>query len=79
MKIQIILKSPDSVDDCVRQAVADDMYARGVPDGAAADDERDELIAEVHKKLEKWIEYKEYLTVEFDLDAGTARVVERRT
>lgn len=28
------------------------------------------------KALDKWIEFEEYLTVEFDLEKGTARVVE---
>ena len=31
----------------------------------------------VQKQIGKWLEYGEYITVEFDLDAGTATVCER--
>lgn len=32
---------------------------------------------ELERFLDRWITYGEYVTIEFDTDAGTAKVVER--
>ena len=60
MKIQITMKDPDAISLAVHSACRE-----GVPfeDGLPVGDVR-------------WVLFRELITVEFDLDAGTARVVE---
>jgi hypothetical protein len=74
MKITILFKDPDGVHQCIRDEIADSL-----PTGLSAE-EQDALI-EIRRdaalgKLKRWIEYDENLEVEFDLDAGTAKVRE---
>ena len=76
MKIKITLKSPDAIHDAVQAAVISEM-----PDGLEGADFRHEVTTRMNElfygPLHKWIVHKEYLTVEIDTDAGTARVCEQ--
>jgi len=76
MKIKIILKDPDGVYDAVLDAVKNDLAATTGID----DTERDELVSrritKVSDQIGKWVKYGEYVTVELDTEAGTARVCE---
>jgi len=56
MKIKVTFKTPDVIDDAVRD-IEDE-------------DER----AEVADYLKRWIEYGEYITIEFDTIHDTAEV-----
>jgi hypothetical protein len=72
MKISITFKDPDGVYESIQEAVA--VSVRDIADH----DER-EAIAEtrtekVNAALKRWIEYGEYLRVDFDTDAMTATV-----
>ena len=73
MKFRIMFKDPDGVSECLDDAAKD-----ALPEGLDAD-EREAVIETRCEKLkkfaERWIEYGEYLCVEFDADAGTAVVV----
>ena len=74
MKIRVTMKDPDSMYDCVQDAVKAEVTALGLP----ADEV--EMVIEargekVRAALKTWVEYSEYLTVEFDTDAMTANVV----
>lgn len=74
MKITITFKDPDAVYDAVQQAVHATM-----PEGIKAHET--EMLAEFRHKdisdeLKHWIRYGEYLTVEFDLETKTAKVLE---
>jgi predicted metal-dependent phosphoesterase TrpH len=75
MKIRMQLKDPDGVSDSIQEAVEKSVAASGITD----EDEREALIEarteKAGKAIGKWVEYGEYLTVEFDTDAGTATVV----
>lgn len=75
MKIRINMKSTYAVADAVSDAVENSIK----PLTGLSEDEMDSLRelreAAAYVKLEKWIKYKEYITVEFDLDARTATVV----
>jgi hypothetical protein len=75
MKIQITFKDPDRVGDAVQQAVSEAVHV--VPD--LSTDERDMVMdarmERTWEDLEKFIEYQEYVTIEIDTEAGTARVV----
>lgn len=73
MKIKITFKDPDGVFECIREAVEATL-----PEGLSPH-ERNQLVESRHEetasRLRKWLKYGEYLTVEFDTDAGTAVVV----
>lgn len=74
MKFVITLKSPDHIADSVQKAVDASLLHSNLDDDEheAALDIRREA---VWSKLKKWIEYREYIRIEFDLDAGTATVL----
>ena len=74
MKLKITFKDPDVVTDAIREAVAIEVSAIE----QLSTEEKEDLIAsragKVETHLEKWITYGEYVTIEFDTDAGTATV-----
>jgi len=68
------MKDPDGVHESIRDAVEESL-----PDDLLDGDEREALfetrVDKTERLLSKWIECGEYLSVEFDLDEGTARVL----
>lgn len=76
MKIVISMKNPDCVSDAVRES-AQDFVNEKRP--SLAGNAREEAIRAREKsilgQLSKWIEYEEYINVEFDLVTGTAKVL----
>lgn len=75
MKITITLKDPDGVIDSINDCLKDEV--RSIE--GLSDDEKEDLIEtrreEVNEKLSKFIEYGEYVTIEFDTELLTARVL----
>jgi hypothetical protein len=76
MKIKLTFKDPDGVWESINQAARDSLdEVNGI-----SKDERESLLEFRHEELSsalaKWIKYGEYCSVEFDTEAGTARVVE---
>jgi len=75
MKFRVTLKDPDGPYECIQDAAKEMVNAiRGIDEG--------EKKGLVEKRVEtlrdfagRWMEYGEYITVEFDTDAGTAVVV----
>jgi hypothetical protein len=78
MKFKIIMKDPDGVWGCLRDAAIESANA---VDGISQE-ERDALIESRRESLgalcNKWFEYDEYLTVEIDTEAKTIVVWERK-
>lgn len=76
MKIKVTMKDPDTMYDCVQDAVKADVAKLGLPE-----DEAESLIEmkaeKEREKLSKWFEYGEYLSVEFDTEAMTATVLDK--
>lgn len=77
MKLEVTWKTPDATDYTIREAAE-----RAVEDQEGVDsEERDWLIQNqaeaLSEALERWVGYGEVITVEFDLTAGTATVLER--
>lgn len=73
MKFRITLKNPDhwsdSVNDAVRDSVSD-----------IKDEEEREACEEIRREkiwdfLERWVDWKEYVTLETDTEAGTLIVL----
>ena len=77
MKINVYLKDPDGFSESIDDAVKADVKALGLPA-----DEAKALIEVRRQKasdaLMKWVEYGEYVAIDFDTDAGTATVVVRK-
>jgi hypothetical protein len=77
MKISVYLKDPDGFSNEVDEAVKKSLADLGLDE-----DEMEPLIErrteKVWKQLEKWVEYQEYVGIEFDLEAGTATVQLRK-
>lgn len=75
MKIRVTLKDPDTMHDAVDEAF--EKLAK--PEGVDAEEWADIREARAAKAKEdisnRWMEYGEYLEVEFDLDAKTATVL----
>ena len=70
MKFTVTLKDPDVLDDAINDAVD-----KSFPEGLS--EEEKELLADGRREeyrlfAGKWMKYGEYLTVEFDTEAGTA-------
>lgn len=76
MKFHIQLKDPDGFSDGMDEAIE-----ASLSEADLSDDEKEAVSAarqeRAWKALEKWVEYREYVTIEFDTDAGTATVVPR--
>lgn len=75
MKIRVTLKDPDTMPDAVDEAFAKVERPEGVePDEWL--DIRENRAGKVREQItDRFMEYSEYLVVEFDTDNWTARVV----
>jgi len=75
MKIRVTMKDPDTMYDAVRASVEREVEAMGLPEDEA--EALAEMKAEkIRGKMSKWFKYGEYLEVECDTEAMTARVIE---
>lgn len=75
MIVRINLKDPDGVADSINDAAA--VEDRG------HDDEAKAILVRLRREtlreaLSRWIEFRQYLRIEFDTDLMTARVLEVR-
>ena len=73
MKIVISMKNPDCVSDAVREAAIEFLSKKYRWDPLEETIQAKEK--SIQKALAKWIEYEEYINVEFDLEKGTATVL----
>jgi len=67
MKVSITFKTPNAVGDALDR----ELETEGLDEFEAQ-----ELMDQYEAEFKKWIEYGEYVTIEFDLDKGTATVQE---
>lgn len=76
-RITATFKTPDILDDLL-----DSLFPKPNLEDGELDEEQEEVRLEAREeakaKLEKFIEYRENIFVEFDLEAGTATVLEVR-
>lgn len=74
MKFQVTMKDPDALHDACDDAAKEDVAKLGLEA-----DEAEMLVENRAKKLRdfagRWMRFDEYITVEFDTEAGTAVVV----
>lgn len=75
MKLKLTLKDPDGVFEMIREAAESQVEAMEGLD----DNEKESLIEsrqeKIDEKLSKWIQYSEYIFIEFDTELGTATVL----
>lgn len=74
--LRITFKDPDGVYDAIYEYVSKGLsHIKEI-----SEEEKEKLrilrIETITKKLETFIKYSEYITIEFDLEAGTAKVIE---
>lgn len=78
MKFRITMKDPDGIYECTEDAIKRDVAA--IP--GLSKDEREAVLEKRRDAVidvrDRWFEYGDYVTVEIDTDAGTARVVEAK-
>jgi hypothetical protein len=75
MKFRVTFKDPDGPLDCL----ADEAKRLAAAVEGIDDDEREALAESRRENLREfvggWLEYSEYVTIEFDTEANTATVV----
>lgn len=78
MKFQITFKDPDGVHDSITEVISDQLsHFQYLNNKLPNQDEVEQNWREqINESISKWVDYGEYITVEFDTDAGTATVVE---
>lgn len=79
MKFKLQRKDPDGVYESVQEAVGQEVaQIQGLSQA-----ERKELtsrrVMETFERLQRWVAGGEYLTLEVDIEAGTAVVLEQRS
>lgn len=74
MILQVTFKTPDAIDFALQGL----PEIEALPDSEYGDYGKEDFKNEIKKKLAKWVKYGELITIEFDLDDMTARVVEAR-
>jgi hypothetical protein len=72
MKIRMGFKTPDAMDDAIKEAVDAEME-KLKPDQQDVD--ADDLAYEAKLTCSRWVKWGEYITVEVDTDKGTCEVV----
>lgn len=83
MKFRITFKDPDGVSDSINEEALN-LAQNALSDTVKADENLLEKLIQpllehytedIKSKIDKWIEYSEYVTIEFDTDANTCTVV----
>lgn len=70
MIIRVMFKTPDAVDGAVQEAVERLLDTPEAKDLSLAD-----VASEAKRRLEKFVEYGESVTIEFDTEKMEARVI----
>lgn len=80
MKFRVMFKTPDAVSGAVGQVVHGETNRQLREGGQDFDEEEFAAAADhiLHNAIvftRKWVKYGEYVTIEFDTEAGTATVI----
>jgi hypothetical protein len=73
MKLQVMFKTPDVIDVMMEQAISgvareSDLTEEGLQ----------QIKEEINRTISRYVQYNEYITIEFDTSNKTARVVTTR-
>ena len=75
MKFMIQFKDPDAVYDAIQDAVRVSLAERAGLSGDELEALEDVRAAKCRAFIGPWVEYGEYVRIEFDMEAGTATVL----
>ncbi len=78
MKFQVTLKDPDGFSNAVDEAVKESLSELEGLDEYEKEQLLDVRLEKTWEKLERFVEYQEYVTIEFDTEADTAVLVSKR-
>jgi len=78
MKVQITFKNPDAIDNGIDEAITSEKLVEALGEDDIEDfvEVEESIREDVKVDLAKWISYNEYVTIEFDTEAETAKVLE---
>jgi hypothetical protein len=75
MKIRVTVKSPDGIDDSVKEAIRDSVNYMCL-NGEETDAVANIRYENTWQILKKWIRFREYITIEFDTELMEAKIIE---
>ncbi len=75
MKLEITLKQPDVLECAIKEAIANEVELMNLEDTEEVEYLLESRKDEEMEKLEKWVKYSEQVTIKFDTDEMTARVI----
>lgn len=75
MKLTVSFKTPDAADYAIKDALEYNEELEAIEDEEERSWKKEELEATLAEDLSKWIQYSEYVRIEFDTEAGTATVL----
>lgn len=75
MKFLVTMKTPDSLEDCISEAVNDASLDWDNVEKEFLEDEIYNQTEEFKELCKKWFKYGEYITVEIDTEAKSCVVV----
>lgn len=78
MKIKIHLKDPDGFYESIQQSVKESLKELSSLSPREKESIEEVRTEEVNDFLGKWVEYGEYVTLEFDTEAKTAVVLPKK-
>jgi hypothetical protein len=73
MKLQVMFKTPDVIDGMMEQAISG-----AVRESDLTEEGLNQIKEEINKTISRYVQYNEYITIEFDTSNKTARVVPTR-
>jgi hypothetical protein len=75
MKFRVTFKTPDALEYAAQEVSVVEARQQAEHDGATFYDAQGEAYDAAIEFGKKWVKYGEYVTIEFDTEAGTATVV----
>ena len=78
MKFTVTFKDPDTLDDSCLAAAHDSLIPITALDAEVRDQVTETRRKQFRDFVRPWVRHGEYITIEFDTDAGTATVVKEK-
>lgn len=78
MKFTVTFKDPDVVHDAIERAIKASLEPQEGLDDEEVEAIVEQRMEEIEDSIKKWVKYSEYVTIQFDTDAGTAAVLPNR-
>jgi hypothetical protein len=76
MRFTLTFKDPDGPSECLREAVTESIPFT-ITDPEEIDQLIDSRLEDLREFIEPWVQWGEYVSIEFDTETKTAKVVRR--